>query len=355
MLHPDFPFSSQTELPDITFAAVRQMMLVQAKAANLTVLKDDETNLTMRTAHGLIGLRLEKQTSVIGLVAAQDERWLFVMKAAVADQMRSIMPIVAQAISWSNSPAEGLLPLNFIFAEVCNVTQLGRDFIRIKLRSENLSRYGEDAIHFRLVQPPKEGEVHWPSVAASGKVIWPEGASALHNPVYTTRSVDQLTNTLETDVFIHDGGRTTAWAQDVLSGGRNRRVVGLIGPIGGGLMTADRVLIACDETGFPAAARILEALPKGAVGDLFLEAEHGAECAYPIVAPLGITMTWLARADGQYLGDAVLTALPRHRDSKIWFAGEREDARRLRDAAKGLGSAASDLRVSGFWRKKLLD
>ena len=91
------------------------------------------------------------------------------------------------------------------------------------------------------------------------------------------------------------------------------------------------------------------------MGDVFLEAENGAECAYPIVTPKGITVTWLARAGGQHVGDAVLTALPKYRDSKIWFAGEREDARRLRDAAKGLGSAASDLRVSGFWRKKLLD
>ena len=351
MLHPDFPFSSQTELPNITFAAVRQMMLLQAKAANLTVLKDDETNLTMRTAHGLIGLRLEKQTSVIGLVAAQDERWLFVMKAAVADQMQSIMPVVAQAISWSNSPAEELLPLNFIFADVCNATQLGRDFIRVKLKSEDLSLYGDDAIHFRLVQPTKEGEVYWPNIAASGSVIWPEDASALHKPVYTIRSVDHLTNTLVTDVFIHDGGRTTSWAQDLLNNGHSRRVVGLIGPIGGGLMIADRILIACDETGFPAAARILEALPKGAVGNVFLEAEHGAKCTYPIAVPQGITVTWLARADGQYLADAVLTVLPKYRDSKIWFAGEREDAIRLREAAKRLGSAAGDLRVSGFWRK----
>ena len=351
MLHPDFPFSSQTDLPGIAFAAMRQMMLAQAKAANLAVLVDDETNLTMRAAHGLIGLRLEKQSDVIGLVAAQDERWLFVMKAAVADQMQSVMPAVAQAIKWSNGPVEGSLPLNFMFVEVRDVAQLGPDFIRVTLKGEDLSRYGDDAIHFRLVLPPVESEARWPSVAANGSVIWPEGEGALHKPVYTTRSVDHAANTLVTDIFIHDGGRTTVWAQDLLNGGRNRRVVGLTGPTGGGLMAADRVLVASDETGFPAAARILEALPKDATGDVFLEAESGDKCDYPIDVPQGVTVTWLARADGDCLADATLAALPRHASSKIWFAGEREEARRLRDIAKGFGRAAEDLRISGFWRK----
>ncbi|MBT5823011.1 MAG: SIP domain-containing protein, partial [Rhodobacteraceae bacterium] len=48
---------------------------------------------------------------------------------------------------------------------------------------------------------------------------------------------------------------------------------------------------------------------------------------------------------------SALQALPQHTESKIWLAGEREDARILRDAAKASGRVKEDLRISGFWRR----
>ena len=181
--------------------------------------------------------------------------------------------------------AQQMLPANFMFVHVADVAPLGPNFLRVTLEGEDMSRHQDDAIHFRLVQPPIAGTPTWPSVAANGSILWPEGPGAPHRPVYTTRFVDYRANTLMTDIFIHDGGRTTEWARELQRGDHSRSTVGLVGPSGGGLMQADRVLMATDETGFPAAARILEALPSNAVGDLFLEAEHGTACAYPITAP----------------------------------------------------------------------
>ena len=74
---------------------------------------------------------------------------------------------------------------------------------------------------------------------------------------------------------MHEGGRTTQWALEIMNGERDRKFVGLMGPSGGGLLEADHALLATDETGFPAAARILENLPSGATGRIFLEAEEG--------------------------------------------------------------------------------
>ncbi len=253
--------------------------------------------------------------------------------------------------SHTNVPATQSLPANFMYVDVLEVVTLGPNFLRVTLKGEDMSRYGDDAIHFRLVQPTVKGDAIWPSASANGSIVWPDGPQAPHKPVYTARTVDHVTNTLVTDIFVHDGGRTTAWAQEILEGGQHRRTIGLAGPSGGGLMTASRVLMASDETGFPAAARILDALPKDATGDVLLEAENGAACDYPIYAPEGITITWLARARGACLADAALAALPHHTQSKIWFAGEREEARRLRETAKAAGREASDLRISGFWRK----
>ena len=153
------------------------------------------------------------------------------------------------------------------------------------------------------------------------------------------------------DIFIHEGGRTIDWAQGINDGTDPRIYVGLSGPVGGGLMQADRVLMASDETGFPAAARILEGLPVKATGEVFLEAKHRTDCRYPIDALKGVKITWLARERSEDFLASALQALPQHTESKIWLAGEREDARILRDAAKASGRVKEDLRISGFWRR----
>ncbi|MEM6662171.1 MAG: siderophore-interacting protein [Pseudomonadota bacterium] len=349
MTHPTYPHESLADLPGVAFPALRQMILTQATNAKLKVLEDAPGCLTVETAHGLIGLRPGTSAETAGMVAATDERWLFVMKNAVVQQMRMAMPEVAEVMRWSDGDAEGSLPANFQFMRVLAVEDLGPVFLRVTLEGEDLSAHGDASIHFRLVQPPKDAEPEWPSVAANGSIKWPDGPGAPHKPVYTTRSLDHASRTLVTDVFIHEGGRTTEWAREAQRGERGRNVVGLVGPSGGGILDADNVLMATDETGFPAAARLLENLPDSATGDLLLESEHGEECGYPFEAPSGIRLHWLARARGDRLLDAAMEAMPAHPDAHVWFAGEKQDARQLRDAAKAAGREPGKLRISGFW------
>ena len=350
MLDTDYPCEAQADLPGVAFAAMRQVILAQAKGANLTVLEDSDHRLTVETAHGLIGLRPGKTCEAAGMVAARDARWLFVMKNAVLQQMRQLLPEVADAMRWSDAEEQGAFPPNFSFVRVRDVVQLGPVFVRVTLEGEDLSAYGDDAIHFRLVLPLPNAEPEWPGIAANGSISWPEGPGAPHRPVYTARAVDHGANTILMDVFVHEGGRTTDWAEELRSGTRTRQIVGLVGPSGGGLLGADRVLIASDETGFPAAARLLENLPDGAIGQVILEAEKGAFCDYPIAVPEGLSLNWLSRVNGERLDEATLAALPGHAGAKIWFAGERAQATRVREAAKAAGWAADDLRISGFWR-----
>jgi len=345
-----FPFESQADLPGVAFAAMRRVILAQARSSRLEVLEDGAERLTVRTAHGLIGLRPGAASETAGMVAAQDARWLYVMKGAVVQQMQHLMPEVADAMRWTDGEAPGSLPPNFRFATVRSVEGLGEVFLRVVLTSEDFSSYGDDAIHFRLLQPPMVGEAEWPEVAENGSTRWPDGPGAPHKPVYTVRWVDRARNEMATDVFVHAGGRTTNWAKENLTGAADRRrVVGLVGPSGGGLLEAERVLMASDETGFPAVARLLENLPHDASGEVLLEAEHGEACGYPVAAPPGVTLRWLARAQGEALVEEALQALPRHAASKIWFAGEKADARKVRDTAKASGREAADLRISGFW------
>ncbi|MEM8978260.1 MAG: siderophore-interacting protein [Pseudomonadota bacterium] len=349
MPHSTYPFEATADLPGVSFASMRQMILVQAKSANLKVLEDKEQNLTVETAHGLIGLRPGTKSETAGMVGAADEHWLFVMKNAVVSQMQHVMPSVAEQMKWSTGPKEGTLPPNFTFVKVEDVVELGPNFLRVTFSGEDLSKHGDTAIHFRLVIPPKGDVPAWPTVAANGSVVWPEGDNAPHRPVYTTRFVDHTANRLVMDVFIHEGGRVTDWARGHLNTSRDRQVVGLLGPSGGGILEAEKVLMATDETGFPAAARLLENLPNTVTGEVILEAEHGAACDYPIEIPPGIQVTWLSRANGDVLANAVLAKLPNHPDAKVWFAGERSQAKMVRETAKAQGWDSTNLRVSGFW------
>ena len=327
-------FEALADLPGVSFAAMRYVLLARVKSDGLEVLEDAGSRLTIRTAHGLIGLRPGREAKIAGMVAAREPRWLYVLKGAVVQQVQHLMPKVAAAVRWTDVEAEGGLPPNFRFATVISVEPVGEVFLRVTLSSEDGSSYGDEAIHFRLVQPPKTGEAAWPEAAENGATCWPDGPGAPHKPVYTVRWADHDRGHIVTDVLVHEGGRTTDWARENLDGAQGRRVVGLVGPSGGGLLKADRVLMANDETGFPAVARLLEALPDGARGEVLLEAENGEACGYPVRAPEGGVLKWLSRSTGDRLGEAALRALPHHAGSKIWFAGERDDAQRLREAAK---------------------
>ncbi|MEM1390013.1 MAG: siderophore-interacting protein [Pseudomonadota bacterium] len=354
MPKPTAPYVHEAwaDLPGVPFAMMHKAIMGQVKSIGLKVIDDEPNRLTVETAHGLIGLRAGVSSETAGLVAAIDERWLFIMKNTVLAQIRSVVPHVAELIRWSDSAGESTLPPNFTFARVSEVVQLGRVFLRVTLESDDFSDHKDDSIHFRLVQPAKKGPVAWPTIAPNGSIAWPEGSSAVHKPVYTARFVDHSAHTLVTDVFVHNGGRTTQWAQDWLAGDHGRAVVGVVGPSGGGLLDGDHVLMASDETGFPAAARLLEGLPAGAVGEVLLEAEDGSNCEYPIDIPSGFNVTWLSRKSGQSLADATITAMGRHSGAKIWFAGERRQAMQVREAAKKAQWNTQNLRVSAFWRSE---
>lgn len=354
MTQPDRRFTAHSDLPGVTFTAMQQLLQMQARSNDLNLIDDTPDRVTIETRRGQISLRAGQYCETSVVVSASSEDRLFMLKSGLISQIEALLPDLARAIHWSDHDMTSNLPPNFTFVRAITAEPLGPVFLRVTLAGEDLSRHGDEAIHFRLVQTPKDSPAQWPGVAPNGSIIWPDGPNAPHRPVYTTRLVDHDANRLITDVFVHEGGRTTEWAQQIMAGARDREVVGLLGPSGGGLLEADQVLMASDETGFPAAARLLENLPANAIGQIFLEAEHGADCAYPITPPPGVRVTWLSRANGENLADATIRALSDHRQSKIWFAGEKSEARRLREAASLAGRDRADLRISGFWTREVL-
>ncbi|MBV6658487.1 MAG: siderophore-interacting protein [Devosiaceae bacterium] len=256
----------------------------------------------------------------------------------------------ADRLRWRAPETTRPLPTNFTFARVRKVERLGPVFFRVTVEAADFSRFGESAIHFRLVLPNASGETAWPTVTTNDSIKWAEGSDAPHRPVYTARWVDHESGLMAFDVFIHEGGRTTEWANAIMAGDQSRSVVGVVGPSGGGLMQANHVLLAADETGFPAAARLLENLPDHATGTVLLEAEDAETTHYPILSPTGVNLRWLSRSRGEALGAATIWALREHSGAQLWFAGERSQANAVRHAAIAAGWDGEALRVSGFWR-----
>ncbi|WP_202562908.1 siderophore-interacting protein [Agreia sp. COWG] len=117
--------------------------------------------------------------------------------------------------------------------------------------------------------------------------------------------------------------------------------------------TAGRVLLAGDETIIPVISGLIESLPDGARGQIFIEVASSAQIV-PIETPERITVSWLARdvrrgACGQALtaavtawvaemttGDVVLDGA----ELCVWLGGEAATVDELRaDVAHRLGSS----------------
>lgn len=340
-------FIAETPLPGLAFSALRAVLLQQAEAHDMPLLEDSERCIRLGTSIGSYAfLHMGGETRVT--VRADRDDWLFALKDGLTETLETIAPETAKIIRWSDAKPEGSLPPNFQFVSVVSVEPLGRAFLRMVVAGEDFSKFDDSAIHFRLVMPPK-GETNpvWPSLSQAGTTDWPKGDKALHRPVYTARHLDHERNLLTLDIFVHEGGRVTDWAQTVSPGSR----IGLIGPGGGGIPDLRPIHLFADETGFPAVARILETLPNSASGTVTLNATAGAACRYPFPKHPGITVKWQTGPKAVGLSHAAQEALDTDPNCQIWFASEKGDAQAMRAHLKAKGISAKDHYIAGYWTR----
>lgn len=344
---PDFPLVAETTVPGLAFAAMKMGMLHEAAEHDLPVTENTDTRVSLETQHGTYSFGAVEGGISITVSAAQPD-WLYMLKDALLEHLAHAVPDAIKTIRWSNSQEAGSLPPNFHFVTVQSVKPVGAAFLRVRVKGTDLTSFQDDAIHFRVVLPP-EGldQVEWPHVSENGTTVWPKGDKALHRPVYTTRFIDHDSGLMDFDVFIHDGGRVTEWARQLSPGDR----VGLVGPGGGGLPDTQNILLYADETAFPAAARILESLPDTARGHATFLAEDGANCAYAVTAPQGVSVTWIAREEGASLGDLALEVRQEFPNHFLWFACEKADVQRVRAAYKEADGNPANAYIAAYWTK----
>lgn len=330
-----------SDIETLSFEAMKTLMRLRAHAWELTVVEDGPETLMIETNFGQFGVKNREEGGLRLIISAAKPADIHVIRDALMDQIAQGVPDIAETVTWSDTTQDDPYPPNLQFAEVVGTTKLCTEFYRVMLRLERPETFLEDdAIHFRILLPaPENTDPDYPTLAPNGATKWPKGAKALHRPVYTARHMTG--DLVEMDVFEHAGGRACAWARDVEPGTR----LAIIGPGGGGLVDGPRVVLAGDETAYPAIARIMEALPKGAAGQVIL-LSHNDHRDYPFPANHGLNVQWTDKKGFAATTRDALAATP---DAHVWVAAERGQTGKITALEELKAVPKSQRYVAGYW------
>ena len=316
-------------------------MRLRAEQYDLTVVEDGPETLMIETEFGQFGVRDRNPNGLRLVINADKADNLHVIRDALVGQIAEAVPDVAEAITWSDTTEHDQYPPNLQFTEIMESRPLCADFQRVTLRLERPEPFEEDdAIHFRILLPePGNTDPDYPTLAPNGATKWPKGAKALHRPVYTARRLKG--DLVDMDVFRHAGGRTCDWAKDVTPGAR----LAIIGPGGGGLVTHDAVVLAGDETAFPAIARIMETLPSDATGQVIL-LSHTGQRDYPFPPAGKLSIAW---TDKKSFVETTRAALAATANCYAWVAAERGQTGKITASDELKAVPKSQRYVAGYW------
>jgi len=251
-------------------------------------------------------------------------------------------------------------------AEVTRTRRLSPGLVRITFAGEGLADFSSSGVgdeYLRVFFPHGEDrtQVSLPYVTENGGWDWHEGE--IHAPMRTYTVRDHRPDAGEVDIefVVHEGGVAASWA---LAAGPGD-VVGLNSPTGLYEPPSDlewQLLIA-DQTGLPAAARLLAQAPAGVRTRVVLEVP---DADHRIEIPTGedIEVRWVHGGNGHgpsRLDEIVVTALAAADTSGeqglsggyVWVAGETRCLRTVRRHLRHtLGLPAERYKVIGYWTER---
>jgi NADPH-dependent ferric siderophore reductase len=312
-----------------------------------TVILLGEGQARLRIGEGLL----------VAIVEAPDLPSLQELKRAIASHVVEFAPAGDRpVIAWTGDGQVASLPPEFRVLTVTATEQLSPHMKRIHFYGEDLARYASlEALHVRLFLPPPDLiEPIWPMLGADGLLQLPPPEQRPAVRKYTIRQIDVAAGTLAIDFVRHDdAGPGSAFAARARVGD----LIGMAGPGGRGLKTAERYVFLCDETGLPAVGRMLESLPESAQGLALIEVANASE-EQSLAAPAGISIRWLHREAlpaGEASGlAAAFDALSWDADGPetyLWSATENETFRHIRSAARQRLRPGRDQHlVVSYWR-----
>ncbi|WP_134725869.1 siderophore-interacting protein [Paracoccus luteus] len=328
------PFQAEAEIA-VDFAGLDALFRHLADDHGLTLRSGHGRSTWVTVGEGEFGARQRGAATTL-YARAHSADWLFTLQEAAAAHLADHAPD-AVGLRWTGPAQAGALPPNFSLGRVASVERVSAQFVRMRVQGDGLDRLARDMIHFRMVLPSGDGATEWPRLSGTGQTIWPQ---PLHRPAYTIRAIDLAAGWLETDVFVHEGGRVCAFAQAAAPG----TVVGLIGPGGGGIPLDDRLLIGGDETAYPALARIIAAQGPGARIACHL---LGASADYPLPDHPGLTLHHHPRGEDD-LARLLVAEAPDA--GQFWLATEKSRLQPLRQAVlTSLGVPKTRAHLAAYW------
>ncbi|UZI26879.1 siderophore-interacting protein [Streptomyces sp. VB1] len=243
-------------------------------------------------------------------------------------------------------------------AVVARVQQLTGTMARVTLHGDGLAGFrttgaGDEYVRIFLPHGPDRTDVSLPRTTEQGGWETPEGQPVAPMRTYTIRAVRPEAGEVDIDFVLHEGGVASGWAAEARPGD----VVGVNDPTGLYSPPADlswQVLVA-DQTGLPAAARLLESTPDHVRTRVVLEAP-APSAVLPLREPSDSKVTWTYGGNGHgpsRLADLVAAAVPPGTDlagGYVWVAGETNALRSVRRyLRRDLGLPADRFKVVGYW------
>ncbi|WP_246752816.1 siderophore-interacting protein [Sinorhizobium sp. BG8] len=287
-------------------------------------------------------------------VDCPDADTLFTVKSVLAEHLFMFAGEEELELVWDGAPPSGSIPY-FREAHVVAARRVTPLMQRVTFAVSDAGAFAEGGLHVRLLIPPAGRPPVWPTARPDGRLSWPASEDALTIRAYTIRAIDQQRGTIDIDFVLHRGGVTPAasWAEDALPGA----IVGFLGPGGGGLPEARRLLIAGDETALPAIARMATLMPEHVSARIFIEVA-GPQEEQAIALPSTSEITWLHR-NGKDAGtcglipNVIRQALAGGADDDhhVWVACEHAEAKAIRRFLRTeLRHDRSRHTVAAYWR-----
>lgn len=290
-------------------------------------LVEDEAGLSLLIWGSELRLTRQADALRIDLLAPEDR-----LVGILRDSATEILAEAGVEVAWDDVDAGALAP-GLALLRVAGVSRPVPGFLRVRLAGPQAGQFAQGGYHFRLLLPPAGRAAVWPRVAASGRTVWPDGADALHRPVYTV--VDHGPGWLDFDIFCHPGSPTCDWAQGAPLG----QQVGAIGPGGGGCPDTDRLWLFGDQTAMPAITRMLAETRGTASAVLCCDAaDLGALADDPRVTRCDDLM-------------AALEAMPDPAGGHVWFAADAARARAARSHLLSRGLTKTQFTAAAYWSR----
>ena len=291
-------------------------------------------------------------------VEAGDDTSLSFLQWSVVEHVLEYAPGETPDISWSGGIRAGAPLPYFREMRVVSARLVTPRMRRLTLAGADLSRFGHDGIHVRLLLPSRPGvTVVWPVMSSDGRQAWPEGERPVSR-VYTIRRIDVAAGEIDIDFVLHEGDEMPGAYFGFTA--ETGMMVGMTGPGGGNLKPAPDYLFLGDETALPAISRMLADLPPTATARAFIEIADDGE-RQELAARPGQDVNWLSR-DGRPAGTTTLLADTLSSlaaniaasDTYIWAGCEFSAARSIREHLKHLvGLPKGRSQVTSYWRRGL--